>query len=109
MLIIDRTMPKTCSECFCHDAEYNVCQASRHNNLTSEDMEHRPDWCPLKEVIRCKDCLYWDKVADIKANGVRAVGTCEIHAGWMMTISEGYCMWAVLKDDDANGKGGGSQ
>ena len=50
MLTINRAMPKTCSECFCYDIEYAICQASKHNNLTSEDMEHKPDWCPLKEV-----------------------------------------------------------
>ena len=99
MLQINRAMPKTCNECFCHDAEYNVCQAAQHTNLASEDTEHRPGWCPLKEVILCKDCRHWEKIFDY---GILPIGTCEMHDKGLMTMSDGFCKWAVRKDNDAN-------
>ena len=92
MLIIDRAMPRTCSECFCYDIEYSLCQASEHNNLTSEDMVHKPCWCPLTEIVQCKDCEHWDMIAG--GNGViKAIGTCDRRPG-QMSMGDGYCKWA---------------
>lgn len=97
MLIIDRAMPKTCDECFCHDAEYNVCQAAKHNNLSSEDTEHKPDWCPLKQVVECQDCEHWDKTTDTYINGIKAIGTCETQVKRLFTVNDGFCRWAVVR------------
>ena len=101
MLLINRAMPKTCNDCFCHDAEYNVCQATQHNNLASEDTEHRPGWCPLTVIVQCMDCRYWEQVTETLIPGALPIGTCNRH-GKGLTSGNGYCKWAVRKDDDAN-------
>lgn len=98
MVIINRSMPRTCSECFCYDVEYSVCQASEHNNLTSEDMIHKPCWCPLTEIVQCKDCRYWDRVTETSIPGVSHVGTCNRHMKGL-TPGHGYCKWATRRTD----------
>jgi hypothetical protein len=54
-------MPKYCNDCeFCHDS-FGYC------NLASEyipghsffkDENEKPDFCPLVEIVTCKDCKH---------------------------------------------------
>ena len=60
MIVIDIPMPKKCAECPCFDdAIYGKCQV-KDTWLGAEDgawfSDTRPNWCPLKEIITCKDC-----------------------------------------------------
>lgn len=45
MLIIDT--PKTCFFCRCYNGLFDRCIFS---NESLEDIETKPDWCPLREV-----------------------------------------------------------
>jgi hypothetical protein len=59
--IKDMEMPKYCNDCeFCHDS-FGYC------NLASEyipgysffkDENEKPDFCPLAEIVTCKDCKH---------------------------------------------------
>jgi hypothetical protein len=59
--IKDMEMPKYCNDCeFCHDS-FGYC------NLASEyipghsffkDENEKPDFCPLVEIVTCKDCKH---------------------------------------------------
>lgn len=79
MLIIDIPMPENCDECnfstycsFCEgyddacvlapkDAEYEW------NFCDGEKPTERPSWCPLKDVVRCKECKH--NMDDFSWNG----------------------------------------
>lgn len=61
MILIDGPMPKRCAECPCFDdTMYGRCRV-KDVWLGAEDgawfTEQRPSWCPLKEVVQCKDCV----------------------------------------------------
>ena len=69
MLIqIDMPMPEACDVC---PFNYDFCWCKAFGNHDewekySEDWndhvcdrETRPEYCPLKEIVRCKDCKYW--------------------------------------------------
>ena len=55
-------LSKDCEGCVCNNGDYKC-------NLTGSEL---PEWgkkldnCPLKELVRCKDCVYSEKL-----NGVR--------------------------------------
>ena len=54
-ILIDMDMPENCGECeFCHTENFETwcCPTGR------EDILHdaRPDWCPLREVVMCREC-----------------------------------------------------
>lgn len=60
MILIDGPMPKRCAECPCFDdTMYGRCRV-KDIWLGAEDgawfSEQRPSWCPLKEIVQCKDC-----------------------------------------------------
>ena len=50
------SLPEHCFECPCHDGECGYCQTDRIH----EAVDERPSWCPLKEIVRCKDCVFRD-------------------------------------------------
>ena len=67
MILIDLPMPKACDVCpFNYD--FCWCTAFRNHdewekysddwNYHVYDRETRPEYCPLKEIVRCKDCKY---------------------------------------------------
>ena len=65
MILIDLPMPEACDVCpfnydFCwcnafgdHD-EWEKYSNNWNDNVC--DRETRPEYCPLKEIVRCKDC-----------------------------------------------------
>jgi hypothetical protein len=78
--IKDMEMPKYCNDCeFCHDS-FGYC------NLASEyipghsffkDENEKPDFCPLVEIVTCKDCTH-------NRNGI-----CQIHSKFV--ANNFYC------------------
>lgn len=50
-ILIDMPMPKTCYYC-----KFDVCGFCMVEELQKKDSDAKPDWCPLREVVRCKDC-----------------------------------------------------
>ena len=64
MIVIDIPMPKRCADCPCFDdAIYGKCQV-KDTWLGAEDSawfsDTRPNWCPLKEMVTCKDCRHYN-------------------------------------------------
>jgi hypothetical protein len=92
--IKDMEMPKYCNDCeFCHDS-FGYC------NLASEyipghsffkDENEKPDFCPLVEIVTCKDCKHREKVhPDWKHDKKAKVYFCTLQ-------SDEYCY--EVKDD----------
>ena len=64
MIVIDIPMPKKCAECPCNGNRlYGNCQVKGRwlgGEEGSPMAEKRPEWCPLKEMVTCKDCRHYD-------------------------------------------------
>jgi len=57
MILIDMQMPKNCQECFCNcDTLY--CPVSGDKFDWDSFAERRLEKCPLKEVVRCCECVH---------------------------------------------------
>ena len=54
IIIENLNMPSTCTMCWIS----NICQDHIHD-LTHIGYEKRLDDCPLREVVRCKDCVHY--------------------------------------------------
>ena len=63
MIQIDMQMPKNCIDCpACN--EYLMCAIPCNGrgwgeNDVKDFSQSRPEWCPMKEIVRCKDCKHW--------------------------------------------------
>ena len=77
MLQIDLPMPEACDVCpfnydFCWCSAFKDNEFDKYSDDWNKqvcDGEHRPEYCPLEEVpqiVRCKDCKWWDKKDDSK-------------------------------------------
>ena len=85
MIAIDAKMPQRCADCPCYgDKLYGKCQITgdwldeKEGSWFATD---RPSWCPLKELVRCKDCICKDN--------------CRSIAGWR--TEDFFCADGVLK------------
>ena len=68
MILIDLPMPEACDVCpfnydFCwcnafgnHDEKWEKYSDDWNDHVC--DRETRPEYCPLKEIVRCKDCKH---------------------------------------------------
>lgn len=61
--LVDRPMPTACDECPCM-YDYIQCTALKDNAKESlsavDDYTVRQTWCPIKEIVLCKDCIHQD-------------------------------------------------
>ena len=69
MIQIDLPMPEACDVC---PFNYDFCWCNAFGNHEEWekysddwnvhvcDRENRPEYCPLKEIVRCKDCKHHD-------------------------------------------------
>ena len=63
MIQIDMEMPKNCLDCpACN--EYLMCAIPANGrgwgeNDVKDFSQSRPEWCPMKELVRCKGCKHW--------------------------------------------------
>ena len=104
MILIDRPMPEACDVCPCM-YDYIQCTAlkdNEHESLSAcDDYTKRQEWCPIKEVVLCKDCKhfqYKDYWADI-GHGAKVLAsdhcpTCNKWGNGCKTEPEGYCFLA---------------
>lgn len=55
----------------------------------------KPDWCPLKEIVTCKECKYWQKRTGLclKLSGLN-VANC--------TPPEWYCAGGEKRDGECS-------
>ena len=67
-ILIDMDMPENCGKCEilvdCDGCEGWQCMCGiTHRDIgyarDKDAMTSKPDWCPLKEVVKCKDCKHW--------------------------------------------------
>ena len=94
MIQIDKPMPEGCDVCpLMYD--YMQCNALPEGCEDDDDFNNyefdwtkRPDWCPLKEIVRCKNCKYWD--ADEH--------DCNIKIGWFACGADWFCADGVRKE-----------
>jgi len=68
-------LPEHCFECPCHDGESGYCQADKEQRYS----DYRPYWCPLKEIIQCKDCKPYNKAS---CDCERALDRMVLHDNW---------------------------
>ena len=73
MILIDLPMPEACNVC---PFNYDFCWCNAFGNRDEWekysddwnvhvcDRNNRPEYCPLKESVRCKDCK-WKKWVDV--------------------------------------------
>ncbi len=63
-IIIDMDMPDKCEDC--EFAWYEIDQGEYYcqlikNYVDEKDVKGVPDYCPLKELVTCKDCKHWHR------------------------------------------------
>ena len=77
MIQIDMPMPTNCIDCpACN--EYLMCAIPVNGRKWGENDVHdfgqgRPEWCPMKELVRCKDCK---RGAWLERTGMTPMVTC---------------------------------
>ena len=83
MLLIDRKMPKSCSECICNDDDYRC-------NMTGDEFDYDIAWtgrmpnCPLKEAESKKG--RWIEITDHETPIVCKCTEC----GWLTTHYDSF-------------------
>ena len=85
-------MPTACDECPCM-YDYIQCTALKDNAKESlsavDDYTIRQPWCPLKEVVKCKDCRFY-----------RGNGWCNLSGIHLEVNDDWFCADAELKIDE---------
>ena len=96
--LVDRPMPTACDECPCM-YDYIQCTALKDNAKESlsavDDYTVRQTWCPIKKVVRCKECRYWDEGHTEECENSDSV--C-FHNGWCSP--DFYCGDGEPKDGE---------
>ena len=94
MIAINMEMPDNCTKCPCLNDEYWSCNADW--GLTEPSTKHRPKGCPLKEIVRCKDCKYY-----LESNE-----TCGMVSVRLMFYADGkrwtdncFCCWGERREE----------
>jgi hypothetical protein len=61
MIQIDIDMPINCATCPFTRAinTYSFDSMCVLTKKKANEIRHREEWCPLREVVRCKDCKYY--------------------------------------------------
>lgn len=102
ILVKGMEMPNKCEECPLFDGKLGGCGVTNYFILRKWG-KGKPDWCPLVEVVmpniihwlndieivRCKDCKWWDN----HDGGERC--TNEVHLSWAKP--ENFCNYGERK------------
>lgn len=64
VIIKDAKAPKNCAECWYSKGVY--CLYPDTGGWVGEYQKNqtKPEWCPISEVVRCKDCKWFEDVED---------------------------------------------
>lgn len=100
LLMPNETMPDSCSECPCfrtdeyngHEASECMCKLITFGDNDGWIYHTRPNWCPLVEIVRCKDCKYCKVYDDIP--------WCDRLTGTFRVKEESFCSYARRRTDD---------
>ena len=102
MILIDLPMPEACDVC---PFNYDFCWCTAFGNHDEWekysddwndhvcDRETRPEYCPLKEIVRCKDCKNRYTVLCIQEE-----------AGNINNQDDWFCAYGIAKDTDVPNK-----
>lgn len=82
-VLIDMPMPENCSDCRLMVDGWCYCIKAEDWQSRKVEFEDRPDWCPLREVVRCVDCRYSEE------SYVISCVYCERND--RSCVKEGYC------------------
>lgn len=89
--IKDFPMPKNCFECLLYEEDLKFCIVGSQGcvNRYGYDPNKKPSWCPLIEIIWCKDCMFWNEgncyCEDIAVRGL------EYYVGDIYTEENDFC------------------
>ena len=87
-ILIEMPMPDNCSDCRLMVDGW--CYGMPVEDVSDIDIEKRPDWCPLREVVMCKDCKRYESDGG-------ALMTCTLHD--MITDDECFCWWGERREE----------
>lgn len=103
-VVVRMEMPKSCREClfmtgcsFC-EGYSDSCVLAPDGVECEWDFSHgegptkRPDWCPLQQLVRCNDCMFYD----------RQKGKCEknlMDYGLRIILPNWFCADAIRRDE----------
>ena len=99
-LIVEMEMPKCCWECACCDTEYQYCVASRKQ---LDDLNERPDWCPIIGVLPDEHGDLIDRDAlmiELMDRGIEGVQTDDLAEFQQIVIDAKAVIAAERKDDE---------
>lgn len=110
-ILIDMPMPTECRGCPMEMYYFNTgetrCRASGKMlayPYQTIQFEGRPDWCPLREVVRCKDCKYWvpDQVGVVEQPYCTRLGRGDELIGLDLRIgsADHFCCFGEKKEDE---------
>ena len=73
-------MPSRCMNCGLLGKEEMYCSVYPRKDLDIITVAtNRPDWCPLVEIVTCKDCKHWKDSDGVYRRGIGAESKCPIN------------------------------
>ena len=93
MIQIDIDMPINCATCPFTRAinTYSFDSMCVLTKKKANEIRHREEWCPLREVVRCKDCKYWH-------NNTEFCDLWSVPNVAQHTYANGYCFRAERRE-----------
>lgn len=89
IIVENMNMPSTCTMCWIS----NICQEHIHD-LKHIGYDKRLDDCPLRDVVRCKDCRHYS------ADGW-GYGNCyRSSVEYLRMADNGYCSYGERREDE---------
>ena len=89
-ILIDMPMPHDCGECVFMVDGWCYCIKAEDWQSREIEFEDRPGWCPLREVVRCKDCKRYESDGG-------ALMTCTLND--MITDDDCFCWWGERREE----------
>ena len=97
--------PKSCAECewiaWSNFEQSDVCD--RCEGRPIEDCEKVADFCPLIEIVQCKDCKWFELDVWGELNGIPVIVAHEMCKFWgngCKTNPNAFCSYGERRDDE---------
>ena len=87
VIIKGTQMPTSCTMCWLN----TLCGVWNIETVKHKGFNKRLDACPLKELIRCKDCKHYYALNEVRGN-------CSEY-NFVEKIPIDYCSWAERKEE----------
>lgn len=100
-MIVSKTnmkkIPESCDKCHFYSDFLVYCSAANIPNPYNEKGE-RPDWCPLTEIGKCKDCIHYEFGVCLKIYDDGNVSG----DSWQKRKPDDFCSYFEPKTSDKN-------